>query len=112
MGEPTFGQRIFFTSISRQGDLFLWPIRMPGTDGRLDTWNASALEAAQRGRGRWIRVAANLRLGAYDVWEATAPLPAPSWPQIPVNELLRVAFRGKVIDTVDHIVLRKLRGEA
>jgi hypothetical protein len=53
-----------------------------------------------------------MALGAYDVFEATAEWPEPDWPNVPFNELLRVAFKGKVIDTLDHPVLKRLRGEA
>jgi hypothetical protein len=110
--EPTFSPRALFTAVTRQGDPFLWPIRLPAPDGRIDSYNASALEAAQRAMRSWVRVAANIGLKAYNVWEATAPLPPPIWPEKPFRELLRIAFRGKVIETADHPVLRKLRGEA
>jgi hypothetical protein len=32
--------------------LTLWPIRRPGEDGRVDQWNASALEAAEMAQSR------------------------------------------------------------
>jgi hypothetical protein len=34
------------------------------------------------------------------------------WPDITFSRMLELGFRGKVIDTLDHPVLRKLRGEA
>lgn len=110
--EPTFSPRALFSAITRQNDVFLWPVRLPGSDGRIDTYNKSALEAAHRAVGKWVRVAANLGLKTYDVWEATAPIQPPKWPDMPFQELLRIAFGGKLIDTPDHLVLRKLRGEA
>jgi len=109
--EPTFSPRALFTAVNRQGVLFLWPARLPGADGKLDSWSQSSLEAAQRARTCWVRVAANMSLGAYEVWEATGDLPEPDWPALPFGELLKIAFRGKYIDTLDHPVLRKLRGE-
>ncbi|MHC4402523.1 MAG: hypothetical protein ACYTG0_22905 [Planctomycetota bacterium] len=110
--ESTFGPRAIFTSMTRQGALFLWPIRLPGPDGKIDDWNRSALEAADMARGRWIRVAANMHVGAYDVWESSADLPDPNWPDTPFSELLRVGFKDKFIDTLEHPVLKRLRGEA
>jgi hypothetical protein len=62
-------------------------------------------------RGAWVRVAANTSLAGYDVFKATAPLPPPAWPELSFEELLRIAFRDRYIDTMDHIVLRRLRGE-
>lgn len=110
--EATFGTRIVYTAINRQNVLFLWPIRLPGTDGKIDDWNRSAVEAAQLATGRWVRIAANMSLGAYDVFEATAKLPEPEWPTLSFGELLRVAFKNRYIDTLDHPVLLRLRGES
>jgi len=52
-----------FTAINRQGVLFLWPVRLPGTDGRTNRWHTSAAEAATHAMSRWIRVKANMALG-------------------------------------------------
>ena len=110
-GESTFAPRALYTAVNRQGVLFLWPVRLPGPDGKLDSWSQSAQEAAARAQHRWVRVQANLSLGAYEVYEAPAELPDPRWPEQPFKELLEVAFKGKLIDRHDHPVLRKLRGE-
>jgi hypothetical protein len=110
--ESTFGPRALFAAMNRQNVLFIWPIRLPGPDGKIDDWNRSALEAATMAESRWVRVASNMALGAYDVFEATADWPEPDWPDVPLNELLRVAFKGRVIESLDHPVLRRLRGEA
>jgi len=109
--ESTFGPRALFTGMTRQGVLFLWPIRLPGPDGKLDDWNQSALEAASRASGHWVRMASNMPLGAYDVFETAANWPAPQWPAETLSDLLRVAFKGKLIDRPDHPVLQRLRGE-
>jgi hypothetical protein len=110
--ESTFSPRALVTAINRQGVLFLWPIRLPGSDGRHDEWSRSALDAADRAAKDWVRVQANLALGAYEVWHTEAPIPDPEWPATPLRDLLRIAFRDRFIDTPDHPVLRKLRGEA
>lgn len=109
--ESTVGQRLLVTAINRQGGLFIWPVRLPGTDGKIDEWNRSAKEAADMASERWVRVSANMSLGAYDVFTTQAQLPDPVWPTIPFPELLRIAFRDRLIDSLDHPVLRRLRGE-
>jgi hypothetical protein len=111
-GEATFGPRALFTTITRQGVVIIWPIRLPDPNGKIDSWNESALAAANRAQGRWVRVAANMGLGGYDVFEATGSLPPPSWPDVSFHDLLRIAFKDRYIDSMDHLVLRKLRGEA
>jgi len=110
--ESTFSPRAFFTTMNRQGVVFLWPVRLPGEDGKLDDWNKSALEAAEMAQQTWVRVAANRNLGAYDVWEAQADIPDPRWPDVTFQELLKVAFKDRYIDDHDHPVLKVLRGEA
>ena len=63
--------------LSRQGVPFIWPVRLPGPDGKLDPWNTSALEAVGLAQKQWVRVSANKSLGAYDVHVATGTLPEP-----------------------------------
>lgn len=109
--EATFSPRALFTAISRQGVLFLWPIRMPGPDGKVDEWSRSALEAARLAQSGWCRITANMALGGYEVFHATGEIPEPEWPDAPFKDLLKVAFKDRFIDTMDHPVLRKLRGE-
>lgn len=104
--------KILITTINRQGVLSLWPIRLPGSDGRIDTWNNSAIEAAQLAKDKWVRVSANMSLGAYDVFEATGNLPEPEWPNMPFTEILEVAFKNQYIDDINHPVLQRLRGES
>jgi hypothetical protein len=109
--EAALKHKLLATAINRQGVPFVWEVNLPRQDGRKDEWSRSALEAVERATRGWVRVAANLSLGAYEIWEATAPLPDPEWPQLPFRELLRIAFRDRYIGTLDHPVLRQLRGE-
>jgi hypothetical protein len=109
--EAAFGPRILFTGITRQGILFLWPIRLPGQGGRVDSWNRSALDAALLAEDRWIRMAPNMSLGAYDVFQATGNLPEPEWPEISFRDILEIAFKDHLINDFNHPVLKRLRGE-
>jgi len=102
---------VLFTTLSRQGVVSLWPVRLPGKDGRHDAWSQSALEAAQVATKHWIRLAANMSLGAYEVFVATGDLPEPEWPSVSFRELLQIAFKDKFIQSPDHPVIRRLRGE-
>lgn len=103
--------KVIFTAINRQGVVFLWPVKLPGGDGRSDEWNRSALDAANLAAKSWISLKANMSLGAYEVFEALGELPDPEWPQIGFHELVRTAFRDKYISSMDHPVLKRLRGE-
>jgi hypothetical protein len=98
-------------TMTRQGVLILWPIRLPGEDGRIDPWNQSAMVAADRASQCWVRVSSDRHLGAYELFEAPADLPEPEWPDITFQEVMDIAFRGHQIDGINHPVLKQLRGE-
>lgn len=96
---------------TRQGSFFFWPIRLPGPDGRIDTWNEAAMQIASTYGNRWIRLMANKEIGAYDVVEPITPFPEPTWPDSP-GPLMAKAFRDRVISTLAHPVVKQLRGLA
>ena len=102
--------KVLFTYITRQGVVSLWPIRLPGEDGRIDDWNRSALEAAHKAMGSWIRVVSNRSLGGYELLQAVGDIPDPSWPEHSFQELLRVAFKGRFVRDLEHPALLRLRG--
>lgn len=101
-----------YTIVTRQGTVMLWPVRLPGADGKShDAWSSSHA-AAELATGNWTRIQWNLHLGAYDTYQATGIAVEPSWPTLEFAELLKIGFQGKLIDSVDHLAIRKLRGEA
>lgn len=103
--------KVLMTAVTRQGVVFLWPIRLPTEDGRHDPWSRSAMDAADRAQVAWVRIAANISLGAYDVFEANGELPPPEWPELSFERLLEIAFHDRFIDQIDHPIVRRLRGE-
>ena len=100
----------FYTVMSRQGTLSLWAIRMPGPDGRLDTWNQSAHKAAELAMKQWIRVQANRQLAAYDVYAAAGEVPEPEWPECSMQELLKIAFKDRYVTNLEHPIIQQLQG--
>jgi hypothetical protein len=100
-----------YTAITRQGGLFIWPVKLPSIDGRQNAWHTSMMAATELAMKKWVRVAANMGAGAYDVYEATGELPEPEWPELSFQEILEIAFRGRVIDSFDHLLLKRFRGE-
>jgi hypothetical protein len=98
------------TTISRQGVVFLWPVRVPASDGRVNEWHRSAAEAAERARTRWLRVKANMQLGAYELFEAASSIQDPVWPTQSFQELLEIGFRDRLVDNPSHAVIKRLRG--
>lgn len=104
-------QVCLFTAVSRQANVFLWQVKLPGADGRSNAWNDSALSAARLAETRWVRVSSNMPAGMYDVFEAASGLSEPEWPDLTFTELLRISFRDRFIRDINHPLLRALRGE-
>ena len=101
-----------YTAITRQGDIRLWPVGLPGPDGKHNPWHASAMMAAEQAKTQWVRLESNVSAGYYEVWTPKIDMGEPQWPEESFGDLLRVACSGgKLIDSLDHIVLRQLRGE-
>jgi hypothetical protein len=101
-----------YTAINRQGVVFLWPVRLPNADGREMVWHTSAREAAAEAINTWIRVQPNMSLGAYELIAAEGITAQPSWPDVSFQELIRIAFRDRLITDLDHPVVKRLRGLA
>lgn len=101
---------VCYTTINRQGVVHLWLARLPASDGRINEWHRSAMEAAERAMTRWVRVKANMSLGAYEVFEAASSIPDPTWPEYSFHQLLEIAFRGRLIKSLDHSVIKRLHG--
>jgi hypothetical protein len=99
-----------YTAINRQGVIQVWPVKLPGPDGKQLEWHRSAAEAAEHAMEHWVRVRANMSLGAYETSEAIGNLSEPVWPSISFDEILKIAFRDRYVDRVDHPLLQKLRG--
>lgn len=102
-----------FVAITRQQNVFMWPCKLPGTDGRSNSWNESALAAARLAEKQWIRMSANLPGGVYDIHAAADSLAEPEWPaDLVLRDYLKLCFKDRRIDSLDHPILRALRGES
>jgi len=101
---------MLFTAINRQGVVHLWPVRLPPDGKTANDWHQSLMEVAELAMTRWLRVKANMSLNAYEMFEAVGTIPDPEWPELPFKELLRIAFRHRYVDSLDHPVIGRLRG--
>jgi hypothetical protein len=99
-----------YLTVNRQKVLTFWPIKLPGPDGRINTWHLTAHEVAQAAMKTWVRVTPNRSLRGYEAFEAETRLPEPEWPQLPLSELLEIAFKGRIIANEEHPVIKRLRG--
>jgi hypothetical protein len=102
----------FVPTMSRQGILRLLPAKLPseagGTAG--SAWHDTLLLAIQRAKTRWVRISADMGLGAYRIWEAQGDLSEPEWPEMTLSEMLEVGFKDRIIDDENHPIVNKLLG--
>lgn len=112
--ERTFSPRLLLTAMNKQRVVFIWPISLPGPDGKWNDWHKSAMAAAIDAETQWVRVVSDRSLGAYQTFVALGVTEEPNWTkeiEEPFSKLLEIAFKDKFIREYDHPVLRKLRGE-
>lgn len=110
IGEKALSVKMLVLTCGRNGVITLWPLRTPDQDGRLDDWSESALSAAAKARTRWVRLVSNRSLGAYEIMVREPDGIEPKWPELSMAQLMKIAFKGKIIDSMDHPVIRDLRG--
>jgi hypothetical protein len=111
MGEATFKPKTFYLATTMQGKLFLWGVRRPADDTKdPDRWMRAPLEAVRLAKDKWTRITWNEQTRQHDVVTCDSAV-EPDWPDLPFRELLKLAFKNYVIDSLDHPVLRRLRGE-
>jgi hypothetical protein len=99
-----------FTAITRTGVVFLWPVRVPAADGKTNSWNESAAVAAAAAQRQWVRVVSNRSLQGYEAYIALNQTLEPQWPEASFAELFDIAIRDRLIDRIDHPIVKRLRG--
>ncbi len=84
----------------------LWAISVGQRD---NAWSRTGLEIVAAAEERYVRCVPNGRDG-YAIEYPEQDLGEPSWPELSQSEWYDLAFKGRVIDSFDHEVLRELRG--
>lgn len=97
--------------ITRTGDLFVVHVKLP-RDGKSNSWNDSLMKAMQDAERKWVRIVSSRAQGQYLTETASGQLPEPEWPQdLTFSEVIRRAFEGRLITSIDDIRVKKLRGD-
>ena len=97
--------------VDRQRIVFVWPLRL-SEEERAMKWHLLAMEAASHAEVQSTRIQANISLGAYDIHTAEGITDEPKWPELSMNEIFDIAFKRKVIKSLDDFVPRQLLGKA
>ena len=98
-------------TIDRQGNLSLWPTPPFPEEGEENTWNHSQRLAASLAEQHGIRLTSNRATRSYEPIKAQGEIPAPAWPNKPLEEILEIAFGdAHIIEDRDHPALQRLWG--
>ena len=102
---------VLYLAVDRRGNPFLIPVPLPGPNGSRYPWHESLAMAVEKSKTDWVRIAANMTAGVYDLFVASAELPLPEWPDMEMDAIVQIAFGGKIIDTIQHPVIQALQGK-
>lgn len=101
--------RFLVPVITRDGRLYIWPLRISSGEQQLDQAAASSLAAMLVAKNQWIKLV--WKGHSFATFIAKKDLPAPEWPQITFDEMLEIAFKDRIIDSPDHAVIKSLIGD-
>jgi hypothetical protein len=103
---------ILHAAIDRQNNVSLIPVPLPGDSGTRHPTHESLAQAVEHAKLKWIRISFNKHNSGYDIYEAAAVLAEPEWPSGDIDSFVQVAFRGKIIASLDHPVIVAHLGKA
>lgn len=87
---------------------FVWVVPLPKESDRGSDWATSALECAGEAlSGKWVKL---LTVDGHYDWEIAVANWVPKWPDLSMQEILRLSFKGRVIDAETHPVVCELEG--
>ncbi len=87
---------------------FVWKIRLPLDGARDNDYWRTAREIADMCKTEWLRVYAEG--GCYAYVRPNGKMPEPIWPEVSFGEILRLAFKNRVIDSMEHPIMQNLAG--
>lgn len=99
-----------YVGMTREGILILIPVTLPGPDGRIYRWHTSLLNAIANAKTQWTRIVSNMALGGWDCYTAEGKLPEPTYPDLSMRDILKIAFENRIIDSMEHPVVKRIKG--
>jgi hypothetical protein len=100
-----------FLAVNNYGRPFLWVIKLQSAAGRTSDWYTSAQECAERLMADWGQIEADQEGGQYKLVLAQDDLGEPEYPEKSMQELIHLGFKRRIVDSLDHPVMKQLRGK-
>jgi hypothetical protein len=92
---------VLHAAASNAGEVFVWPVRMGTT----------AVEAANAAVGKWVRISWVNISKNYAVQDASEQHKAPDWRYASFDQLVEIAFAGRVLDDPASPVVKAILGQ-
>jgi len=93
------------------GELFAWCIKTPtGTNRNADKWANTRVQCAMLAQERWITMESGA--SGYKPRKSDSEFDPPEWDKHNTDELITLACRDLVINSVDHEVIRLFTGRS
>jgi hypothetical protein len=103
--------RRYYLYVTQVGSYGLWGVTYPMDEGQdINSWTESALTVIHRAQSEWLRHYAKRGDGGYRIILASKDLGEPKWPKESWEEIVELAFKGNIIDDINHPIFEKLRG--
>lgn len=110
--EPLLKPKRLYLCVTTDSRYNLWPVRI-GPEDQLDSWSKSAHQIARvEATQDWVRLSSVKSERRYQVRvaESSAIGGCPEWSGNSLENITLEAFDGRVIDDLDHEILKRLRG--
>lgn len=102
--------KILVPCLTKAGNWLVWPVGGVGPDGKMNSWNESCQRIIRKYAGQWVRITANRQASGYDVSTSKIATDPPVWPDN-IDSVIEKAVGGKIIKSLEHPVVKRLRGE-
>jgi hypothetical protein len=98
--------RLAVTSVDT---VFLWAVKQP-RKGLHDNYYRSLDQIVASAETNWTMIEWNNVNRVYDFWSAPDDLGDPQFPNLTMQDLLRLGFNGRAIDRLDHPIILEHQG--
>ncbi len=100
---------------NKSGSLGLWLLKEPKRDqARADVWALTRMQCAEVAETKWIRIHRSDDGQGYGYTQPESEMPEPEWERIlgnrDMNDLVSLAARDRIIDSLDHPVIQGFFG--
>lgn len=108
--DPCYKIASLTLATDRDGTPFFWKVDVPDPSGKKQPWIDSMLECLEVAKTKWVRVGWSKATRAYECRIAEIQS-VPVFQTDSMQDLLNIAFKGKIINNLDHPVVRRLFGK-